>query len=113
MRVLIVFIAFTLTACATQADAPAPEAGVLTVEARQTIEECHATARADGDLVLFEAANCQEGEIVRLQVHASWGVVMDGGVMGGGHAVTWWPRPGEFTAVEVETGRVIASINNP
>ena len=113
MRLLVPFLAFALAACATQAEAPAPEAGVLTVEARQAIEECHATARADGDLVLFEAANCETGEIILIRVHATWGVVMDGGVMGDGFPVEWYPRPGDFTAVEVETGRVIASISNP
>ena len=112
MRLLVPLLALTLAACATP-EAPAPEAGVLTVEARQAIEECHATAWADDDLVLFEAANCETGEIILIRVHATWGVVMDGGVMGDGHPVTWWPRPGEFTAVEVETGRVIASISNP
>ena len=111
MRLLVPFLALTLAACTTTPEAP--EARVLTVEARQTIEECHATARADGDLVLFEAANCEPGEIVLIQVHAPWGVVMDGGVMGGGHPVTWYPRPGEFIAVEVESGRVIADVSNP
>ena len=111
MRLLIPFLAFTLAACAATPEAP--EAGVLTVEARQAIEECHATARADDELVLFEAANCETGEIILIRVHATWGVVMDGGVMGGGFPVEWYPRPGEFTAVEVESGRVIASINNP
>ena len=113
MKLLVLFLAFALAACATQAEAPAPEAGVLTVEARQAVEECHATARADDELVLFEAANCETGEIILIRVHATWGVVMDGGVMGDGHPVTWWPRPGEFIAVEVESGRVIADVSNP
>ena len=112
MKRLVLFLAFTLAACATP-EAPAPEARVLTVEARQAIEECHATARAEDDLVLFEARNCQTGEIVLIRVHATWGTVLDGGVMGDGHPVTWYPRPGEFIAVEVESGRVIADVSNP
>ena len=112
MRLLVPLLALTLAACTTP-EVLAPEARVLTVEARQAIEECHATARADDTLVLFEAVNCLPGRVVLLQVHASWGVVMDGGVMGDAHPVEWYPRPGEFTAIEVETGRVIASISNP
>ena len=112
MRLLVPFLAFTLAACATP-EALAPEARVLTVEARQAIEECHATAWADDTLVWFEAVNCEPGEIILIRVHATWGVVMDGGVMGDAHPVEWYPRPGGFTAVEVESGRVIASINNP
>ena len=113
MRLLVPLLAFTLAACTTTPEVPAPEARVLTVEARQAVEECHATAWADDTLVWFEAVNCESGEIILIQVHAPWGVVMDGGVMGGGHPVTWWPRPGEFTAVETETGRVIADVSNP
>lgn len=107
MKVLVLVLAFMLTACVPVRE---PEARV-TVQARQAVEGCHVTARAEGDLVLFEATNCEEGEIVRVRVHATWGVVMDGGVMGGGDTVPWWPRQGEFIAVEVESGRVIADVS--
>ena len=46
MRLLVPFLALTLAACATTPEAPAP------------------TARADGDLVLFEAANCETGRVI-------------------------------------------------